>query len=140
MRMPTEFQDYITVCLCLVCQSDRRHRPFPVAHVAAADVGLQQPAPQRSGEHSQVAQPHQHPVPSPFLSRSFADAIRSNAFLFTAHKEKMTGIGWICLVTDWSTMRTYAYLSKEFRQPVMEGMVIVSPFVGAWIPLWRRSV
>ena len=51
----------------------------------------------------------------------------------------MTGIGWIYLGTDWNTMQTYAGLSEEFRQPVMEGMVVVSPFVGAWIPSWRRS-
>ena len=76
---------------------------------------------------------------STLLSHSFPDAIRSNAFLYTAYKEKMTGIGWIYLGTDWNTMRTYAGLSEEFRQPVMEGMVVVSPFVGAWIPLWRRS-
>ena len=43
----------------------------------------------------------------------------------------MTGIGWIYLGTDWNTMQTYAGLSEEFRQPVMEGMVSVSPFVGA---------
>ena len=46
----------------------------------------------------------------------------------------MTGIGWICLGTDWNTMRTYAGLSEEFRQPVMEGMVGVSPFVGNMNP------
>ena len=46
----------------------------------------------------------------------------------------MTGIGWIYVGTDWNTMRTYAGLSEEFRQLVMEameGMVGVSPFVGA---------
>ena len=67
-------------------------------------------------------------------SHSFPDAIRSNAFLYTASKEKMTGIGWICLGTDWNTMQTYAGLSEEFRQPVMEGMVGVSPFVGNMNP------
>ena len=68
------------------------------------------------------------------LSHGFADAIQSNAFLYTAHKEKMTGIGWICLGTDWNTMRTYAGLSEEFRQPMKEGMVGVSPFVGSMNP------
>ena len=55
----------------------------------------------------------------------------------------MAGIGWICLGTDWNTMQTYAGLSEEFRQPVkeaMEGVVGVSPFVGVWIPSWRRSM
>ena len=52
----------------------------------------------------------------------------------------MAGIEWIYLVTDWNTMQTYAGLSEEFRQPVMEGMVVVSPFVGVWIPSWRRSM
>ena len=73
-------------------------------------------------------------IPSPFLSHFFADAIRSNAFLYTVHKEKITGIGWICLVTDWSTMRTYAGLSEEFRQLVIKAMVGVSPFVGSMDP------
>ena len=43
----------------------------------------------------------------------------------------MTGIGWIYVGTDWNTMRTYAGLNKEFRQPMKEGMVGVSLFVGA---------
>ena len=68
------------------------------------------------------------------LSHSFADAIRSNAFLYTAYKERMTGIRWIYVGTDWNTMQTYAGLSEEFRQPVMEGMVGVSPFVGNMNP------
>ena len=63
------------------------------------------------------------------LSHSFPDAIRSNAFLYTAHKEKMIGIGWIYLGTDWNTMRTYAGLSEEFRQPVIKAMMGVSPLV-----------
>lgn len=73
-------------------------------------------------------------IHSPFLSHSFADAIQAGAFLYTAHKEKMTGIGWIYLGTDWNTMQTYAGLSEEFRQPVkeaMEGMVGISPFVSS---------
>ena len=80
------------------------------------------------------------------LSHGFADAIQSNAFLYTAHKEKMTDIGWIYLGTDWNTMQTYAGLSEEFRQPVMEGMVGVSPFVGSMDPFveafngWERFV
>ena len=120
MRMPTEFQETITVGLHFPCQSDRCHRPFPVAHVAAADGGLQQPAPQRFGEHSQVA----HCIYSPLLPHSFADAIQAGPFLYTAYKEKMTGIGWMSLGTDWNTMQTYAGLSEEFRQPVMEAMVV----------------
>ena len=68
------------------------------------------------------------------LSHSFADAIRSNAFLYTVHKEKMIGIGWIYVGTDWNTMQTYAGLSEEFRQPMKEGMVGVSPFVGNMDP------
>ena len=74
---------------------------------------------------------------STLLSHSFANAIRSNAFLYMVHKEKMTGIGWIYMGTDWNTMQTYAGLSEEFRQPVkeaMEGMVGVSPFVGNMDP------
>ena len=71
---------------------------------------------------------------STLLSHSFPDAIRSNAFLYTAHKEKMTGIGWIYVGTDWNTMQTYAGLSEEFRQPMKEGMVGVSPFVGSMNP------
>ena len=50
---------------------------------------------------------------------------------------KMTGIGWIYLGTDWNKMQTYAGLSEEFRQPVMEameGMVGISPFVGNMDP------
>ena len=46
----------------------------------------------------------------------------------------MIGIGWIYLGTDWNTMQTYAGLSEEFRQPVMEGVVVVSPFVGNMDP------
>ena len=38
-------------------------------------------------------------------SHGFADAIQSNAFLYTAHK-MMTDIGWIYLDTDWNTMQT----------------------------------
>ena len=59
---------------------------------------------------------------STLLSHSFANAIRSNAFLYTAYKEKMAGIGWIYLGTDWNTMQTYADLREEFRQPVKEAM------------------
>ena len=71
---------------------------------------------------------------STLLSHSFPDAIRSNAFLYTAYKEKMIGIGWIYLGTDWNTMRTYAGLSEEFRQVVIKAMVGVSPFVGSMDP------
>ena len=46
----------------------------------------------------------------------------------------MAGIGWICLGTDWNTMQTYAGLSEEFRQPVMDAMVGVSPFIGSMDP------
>ena len=46
----------------------------------------------------------------------------------------MTGIGWIYLGTDWNTMRTYAGLSEEFRQPVIKAMMRVSPFVGNMDP------
>ena len=42
------------------------------------------------------------------LSHGFADAIQSNAFLYTAHKGMMTDIGWIYLGTDWNTMQTCA--------------------------------
>ena len=46
----------------------------------------------------------------------------------------MTGIGWIYVGTDWNTMQTYAGLSEEFRQPMKEGIVGVSPFVGSMDP------
>ena len=45
---------------------------------------------------------------STLLSHGFADAIQSNAFLYTAHKGMMTDIGWIYLDTDWNTMQTCA--------------------------------
>ena len=111
MRMPTEFQETITVGSYPPYRSNWCHCPFPVAHVAAADGGLQRPAPQRSGEHLQVA----HHIHSPLLPLSFADAIQAGAFLYTAYKEKMTGIGWIYLGTDWNTMQTYASPNEEFR-------------------------
>ena len=59
--MPAAFQNSITVCLYLFCQRDQYYRPLPIAYVAAADVGLRQPAPQRSREHLQVSQC----IPSP---------------------------------------------------------------------------
>ena len=59
---------------------------------------------------------------STLLSHSFPDTIQSNAFLYTAYKEKMTDIKWIYLGTDWNTIQTYAGLSEEFRQPVKEAM------------------
>ena len=46
----------------------------------------------------------------------------------------MTGIGWIYVGTDWNTIQTYTDLSEEFQQPMKEGMVVVSPFVGSMDP------
>ena len=70
---------------------------------------------------------------STLLSRSFANAIRLNAFLYTVHKEEMTGIG--CIYVDRLEYDAdYAGLSEEFRQPVIKAMMGVSPFVGSMNP------
>ena len=118
MCMPMEFQETITMSSISLANQigatvrfpSRMSLPLTEAYSSQLLSGLE------SIRKSRIV--------STLLSRSFADAIQSNAFFYTAYKEKMTGIGWMSLGTDWNTMQTYAGLSEEFSQPVMDGMVV----------------